>query len=65
MPSVADQNSKNFRNAVAWLVTRTERTGRATVAELKSRFGLDALGAVEAIREAYRVTRDGGADATS
>lgn len=38
--------------AAEWLMTPRERTGKATVPELRERFGLSGQEAVAAIREA-------------
>lgn len=40
--------------AAQWLLSEPDRTGQAIVPEIKQRFGLTTLEAVEAIREANR-----------
>lgn len=42
-----------------WLARQGDMTGRAIVPELKTRFGLTALEAIEAIRASHEIRRRG------
>ncbi|TGT42626.1 hypothetical protein [Mesorhizobium sp. M8A.F.Ca.ET.165.01.1.1] len=48
--------------AALYLVSPRERTGRATIPDLRTRFGITTMQAVEAMRLANRL-KGGGADA--
>ena len=53
MTGLDHEHSEMISEAAAWLCQPRERTGRATVPELRERFGLSAAEAVMAIREAH------------
>lgn len=55
------EHSAMICEAARWLLGPRERTGRATVPELRDRFGLNPVEAIDAIREAHRIRRKGGA----
>lgn len=46
------QNQETVSLAAEWLMQPRERSGRATVPELRERFGLSVQEAIAAIREA-------------
>ena len=48
-------DTEAVKAAAMWLASDPERTGRAIVPDLKTRFGITAIEAIEAIRVAVRL----------
>lgn len=51
------ESTASIDAAADWLLSESDRTGQAILPEIKQRFGLTNLEAVEAIREANRRRR--------
>lgn len=51
---LSHEHSASIDAAADWLLSESDRTGQAILPEIKQRFGLTSLEAVEAIREANK-----------
>lgn len=64
LPQTDLQPDFAIQAAAEWLANGRDHPGRAIVPEMKSRFGITAHQACEAIRAAQRIRNCGGANAT-
>ncbi|MFK0688014.1 hypothetical protein ACFX5Q_07390 [Mesorhizobium sp. IMUNJ 23033] len=60
--SIDLQPDEAITAAARWLASDPDPTGKALVPTLKVRFGLDTMSAIEAIRQATLLRRQGGAN---
>ena len=63
MQTTDHQNDEAVKHAALWLASERDHTGRAVIPELKTRFGITAMQAIEAIRFARRMREGRGAHA--